>query len=202
MSQVTSHIHTTNTWTSTQQLAPELTDDEATLVDDKTKTYVQEVTGVFLFYSRAIDPTMLTAVNKISMQSAKPTRATLQAIDRLLSYAERYPNAIIEIRPRKFTMQLCAQSDASYLSEHGARSRAGAVLYFGFTEEHAINVMVEYISTVIPTVCSSVAEAEYAALSLTGRAITTIRNILEDLGYPQIEDYTNIICDNSCAVEV
>jgi len=181
-----------------QQIAPELTADEATLVDANTKTYVQEVTGVFLFYSRAVDPTMLTAVNKISMQSSKPTQATLKAIDRLLSYAERYPDATMEIRPSN--MQLCAQSDASYLSEHGARSRAGAVLYFGLTEEHAINGMVEYISTVIPTVCSSVAEAEYAALFLTGRAITNIRTILEDLGYPQ--KTTNIICDNSCAVGI
>jgi hypothetical protein len=181
-----------------QQIAPEPTADEATLVDAQTKTFVQEVTGVFLFYSRAVDPTMLTAVNKISMQSAKPTHATLKAIDRLLSYAERYPNAITEIRPSN--MQLCAQSDASYLSEYGARSRAGAVLYFGLTGDHAINGMVEYISMVIPTVCSSVAEAEYAALFLTGRAITNIRNILEDLGYPQTT--TNIVCDNSCAVGI
>ena len=32
-----------------QQLAPESTTDEATLVDANTKTYVQEVTGVFYF---------------------------------------------------------------------------------------------------------------------------------------------------------
>ena len=181
-----------------QQLVPELTADEACPVDAKTKTFVQEVTGVILFYSRAVDPTMLTAVNKISMQSANPTRATLKAIDRLLSYAEQYPNATTEIRPSN--MQLCAQSDASYLSEHGARSRAGAVLYFGLTSDNTINGMIEYISTVIPTVCSSVAEAEYAALFLTGRAITNIRTILEDLGYPQ--QTTNIICDNACAVGI
>jgi len=104
------------------QLVPQLTQDKLTPVDAATKTFVQEVTGVFLFYSRAVDPTMLTAVNKISMQQAAPTQATLKAIDRLLSYAERYPNATVEIYPSD--MQLCAQGDASYLSETKARSRA------------------------------------------------------------------------------
>jgi hypothetical protein len=181
-----------------QQYVPELTKDEQQPVDAKTKTFVQEVIGVLLFYSRAVDPTLLMAVNKISTQSAKPTRATLKAIDRLLSYAEQYPTATLEIRPSD--MQLCAQSDASYLSEHSARSRAGALFYFGLSHEGAINGLVEYMSMVIPTVCSSVAEAEYAALFLAGRAITNLRNILEDLGYPQ--KTTNIVCDNSCAVGI
>ena len=181
-----------------QQLVPTLTEDELTPVDAKTKTFVQEVTGVFLFYSRAVDPTMLTAINKISMQQASPTRATLKAIDRLLSYAERYPDATIEIYPSD--MQLHAQSDASYLSETSARSRAGGILYFGLTPNGAVNGAIEYISSVIPTVCSSVAEAEYAALFLTGRAITHARIMLHDLGYPQ--QATTIVCDNSCAVGV
>jgi hypothetical protein len=181
-----------------QQMVPELTTDDLTPVDAATKTFVQEVTGVFLFYSRAVDPTMLTAVNKISMQQANPTKATLKAIDRLLSYAEKYPDATIEIYPSD--MQLCAQSDASYLSETSARSRAGAILYFGLTPEQSINGAIDYISQVIPTVCSSVAEAEYAALFLTGRAVTYVRNILEDMGHRQRA--TTIMCDNSCAVGV
>jgi hypothetical protein len=54
-------------------------------VNDTTKTFVQEVTGVFLFYSRAVDPTMLTAGNKISAEQSKPTKAILKEVDRLLS---------------------------------------------------------------------------------------------------------------------
>ena len=191
-------VYTPPQYGQAQQMVPELTTEETTLVDAQTKKFVQEVTGVFLFYSRAVDPTMLTAVNKISLQQANPTQATLKAIDRLLSYAERYPDATIEIHASD--MQLCAQSDASYLSEPNARSRAGAILYFGRTPDQAINGAIDYISSVIPTVCSSVAEAEYAALFLTGRAITYVRNILQDLGYPQ--QATTIYCDNSCAVGV
>ena len=165
-------------------------------VDAKTKTFVQEVTGVFLFYSRAVDPTMLTAVNKISMEQAKPTVATLKAIDRLLSYAARYPNATVVFKPSN--MQLCGQSDASYISETGARSRAGGILHFGLNRDGSVNGAIDYMSCVIHTVCSSVAEAEYAALFLLGREATSARNILMDLGYPQ--DTTTLICDNECAV--
>ena len=31
---------------------------------------LQEIVGVFLFYSRAVDPTMLTAINKIASRQA------------------------------------------------------------------------------------------------------------------------------------
>ena len=181
-----------------QQMVPKPTPDDLQPVDAKTKTYVQEVTGVFLFYSRAVDPTMLTAVNKISMQQANPTKATMKAVDRLLSYAECYPDATIEIYASD--MKLHAQSDASYLSETEARSRGGGVLYFGLTPQHTINGAIDYISCVIPTVCSSVAEAEYATLFLIGKAVTSARLMLEDLGYPQAN--INLICDNSCAVGI
>ena len=180
------------------QMTPEDNPADLEPVDAKTKTYVQEVTGVFLFYSRAVDPTMLTAVNKISMQQSQPTAATLKAIDRLFSYASRHPDAHIVIRPSN--MQLQAQSDASYHSETKARSRAGGILYFGLCHDGSINGAVDYISSVIPTVCSSVAEAEYAALFLIGREATNARHILEDLGYPQ--NPTDIKCDNTCAMGI
>ena len=178
-----------------QQMVPEASPAARQPVDAKTKTFIQEVTGVFLFYSRAVDPTMLTAVNRISSEQASPTQATLAAVDRLLSYAERYPNATIVIRPSD--MKLCVQSDASYLNESNARSRAGGILYFGINKDGSINGAIDHISCIIKTVCSSVAEAEYAALFLAGREVLNARNILHDLGYPQAS--TEFICDNACA---
>lgn len=187
-----------NYGTKAGQAHPELPPEAHEYVNDTAKTFIQEATGVFLFYSRAVDPTMLTAVTKISSQQSKPTRATLQAVDRLLSYAERYPTAEVIIRASD--MQLHAQSDASYHSESGARSRAGGILYFGTDTDGNINGAIEYISMIIPTVCSSAAEAEYAALFLLGREATNARHILTDLGYPQ--HTTTIMCDNSCAVGI
>ena len=54
------------------------------------------------------------------------------------------------------------------------------------------------LSTIIPAVVASAAEAEYAALFMVARDAVDIRNILSDLGYPQPP--TSLLCDNTCAV--
>jgi hypothetical protein len=164
----------------------------------KQKTFIQEVVGVFLFYSRAVDPTMLTQINKISSEQANPTEATMTAVKRFLGYAKRFPNAEIVIHASN--MQLCVQSDASYLSESKARSRSGGILYFGLTAEGTINGAIDYISTILPTVVASVAEAEYASLFTVGKEAISARHTLEDLGHSQRA--TVIMCDNSCAVGI
>ena len=44
---------------------------------------MQEIVGVFLFYARAVDPTMLTAINKIASRQAKPTSLVKMEIELL-----------------------------------------------------------------------------------------------------------------------
>ena len=51
---------------------------------------LQEIVGVFLFYSRAVDPTMLTAINKIASRQAKPTSLIKQEVERFLQYANKW----------------------------------------------------------------------------------------------------------------
>ena len=132
------------------------------------------------------------------MEQANPTEKTLTMVDRLLSYAERFPNAHIILRPSD--MHIRAHSDASYASESKARSRAGGIIFLGYNEDGSVNGAFDYISTVIPIVCSAAAESEYAALFLVGKAITQHRNTLCDMGYPQRT--TKISCDNQCAVGI
>jgi hypothetical protein len=43
---------------------------------EETK-FVQEVTGVFLFYARAVDSTMLVALSAIAAEQGSPTHQTL-----------------------------------------------------------------------------------------------------------------------------
>ena len=45
---------------------------------------LQAIVGVFLFYSRAVDPTMLTAINKIASRQAKPTSLIKKEVERFL----------------------------------------------------------------------------------------------------------------------
>eukprot|EP00957_Ditylum_brightwellii_P087698 6678178-Ditylum_brightwellii.AAC.1 len=56
------------------QLTPEI-DTSPTLGKDK-KTRVQQVLGILLFYARAVDPTLLLAINALLSQQAKPIKQT------------------------------------------------------------------------------------------------------------------------------
>jgi len=62
-------------------------------LDDKKR--VQEVLGTLLYYARAIDSTMLPAINTIATQQATPTRKTMEAVTQLLNYCATHPDASI-----------------------------------------------------------------------------------------------------------
>ena len=162
-------------------------------------TELQEIVGVFLFYSRAVDPTMLTAINKIASRQAKPTSLIKQEVERFLQYANKWPNATMRVRASN--MKLVCHSDGSYLSESEARSRAGGILFLGDCGDNdAPNAPVCFLSVIIKTVVTSATATEYAAAFIVGQAAISIINTLADLGYPQTE--TEIFCDNLCAVGI
>lgn len=160
---------------------------------------LQEIIGCLLYYARGIDITILTAVNHLASLQAHPTCNTMIAAQRLLAYCARYPNN--SLRYHACDMVLYIQSDASYLSRPGARSVAGGIFYVGNKDQPTvINGAIHAISSIIPAVVASVAEAEYAALFLNGQEAASIRNTLTALGYPQ--PATVILCDNKCAVGI
>ena len=160
---------------------------------------LQEIVGVFLFYARAVDPTMLTAINKIASRQSNPTSLIKKEIDRFLQYANKYPDA--KMRVRASNMKLVCHSDGSYLSESEARSRAGGILFLGdCADNDAPNAPVCFLSVIIKTVVTSATATEYAAAFIVGQAAISIINTLSDLGYPQSE--TEIFCDNECAVGI
>ena len=51
--------------------------DSSPALSNDRKTFVQEVVGVFLYYARAVDYTMLTALGSLAVQQASPTENTL-----------------------------------------------------------------------------------------------------------------------------
>ncbi|KAL7474069.1 hypothetical protein ACHAW6_000594, partial [Cyclotella cf. meneghiniana] len=113
--------HTVRTYGAKQQFVD--SEDTSALLSKSDKTYVQEVIGVFLYYARAVDCTMLPALGSLATQQSAPTQNTLMKIHQFLDYAMTHPNAIITYRASNMT--LAVHSDASYLSETKARSRAG-----------------------------------------------------------------------------
>jgi hypothetical protein len=170
------------------------------------KTRIQEVIGVFLYYARAVDNTMLPALGTIAQSQATPTRHTMNAIIQLLNYAAANPNAIL--RYVASDMILHVESDASYLSESKARSRYAGYHYLSAKPSATpdkdpippFNAAVHVPCQILREIVSSAAEAELAGLFHNAKEACPIRICLEELGHPQPS--TPIVTDNSTAVGI
>ena len=101
--------------------------DTSPRLSSSATTVIQEVVGTILYYGRAIDSTVLVALGSIGSQQSKPTATTRKAIDHLLDYVATHPDATVRFYASDMVLNL--HSDASYLSESGARSRAGGYFY-------------------------------------------------------------------------
>eukprot|EP00804_Cyclotella_cryptica_P014914 CCRYP_000543-RD/>CCRYP_000543-RD protein AED:0.32 eAED:0.31 QI:0/-1/0/1/-1/0/1/0/482 len=185
------------TYGSRQQLCA--TADTSPALGKQQKTFVQEVIGVFLYYARAVDCSILTALGSLATQQAKPTTTTLDQVHQFLDYALSHPNAGVTFRASD--MILAAHSDASYLSESQARSRAGGHFFLSENDHYPTNNgAVLTISQIIKVVMSSAAEAELGALSINAREVIPLRHLLLEMGHPQPP--TPIQTDNSTALGV
>jgi hypothetical protein len=106
---------------------PEPTVDDTPPLSPAAILRLQEIVGSLLYYARAVDCTMLTAVNHIASEQARPTQHVMAMADRLLAYAVSYPAH--ELVYTACDMVLHIQSDASFLSRTKSRSVAGGILY-------------------------------------------------------------------------
>ena len=140
---------------------------------------------------------MLTALNTIGSEQAKPTKQTELKCKRLLDYAATYQNA--SIRYHASDMVLHVDSDAVYLVMPQARSRiAGYYQLLDYpTREGAINgpLLIEYKT--LRSVVASAAEAEMGGLYHNAQTSIPIRYILQALHHPQPP--TPIKTDNATA---
>jgi hypothetical protein len=94
---------------------------------------------------------------------------------------------------------LRCHSDASYLSESQARSRAGGFYYMGTADikNTTINGAILASTTIMKPVLSSASEAEIGALFHNCKRATILRTTLHEMGYPQ--PATPMQTDNSTA---
>ena len=101
-------------------------DDSLSLNPEESNT-VQQVAGTFLYYSRAVDPTILLAPNTIAVQQSKRTQEKTNKVVQLLNYASTHPESITRYHARGIALHM--HSGASYLSAPGAKSRSGGYHY-------------------------------------------------------------------------
>ena len=83
------------------------------LLDQQGIKFIQTGVVIFLYYTRALDPTILRALNEISCIQARPTKDTLAKDKWFLGYAATYPNAIIRYHASKLVLHI--DSEAVYL---------------------------------------------------------------------------------------
>jgi hypothetical protein len=165
-------------------------------LNHKSKKFIQQVCGKFLFLGRAVDPTLLCPISAIASQSAKPTLDTLHQTKQLLDYIATQDEAILTYNVSD--MVLAIHSDASYLSEPGARSRAGGHFFLSSNAEiPPNNGAVLNIAHIIKHVMASATKAELAALYIMAREAVFIRIILMEMGHAQ--PATPLQTDNSTA---
>eukprot|EP00804_Cyclotella_cryptica_P017249 CCRYP_016808-RA/>CCRYP_016808-RA protein AED:0.39 eAED:0.39 QI:0/-1/0/1/-1/1/1/0/200 len=158
--------HTPHTYGAKQQFVD--TADDSALLSNTDKTFVQEVIGVFLYYARAVDGTMLPALGSLATQQLAPTQNTMLKVHQFLDYAMTHPDAMITYRTSN--MILAIHSDASYLSETKAHSRARG--HFFLSEDDPSprnNGAVLTLAQIIKPVMSSAAEAKLGALYINAR---------------------------------
>ena len=123
----------------------------------------------------------------------------MKKAEQFLDYAATHPDAIVTYRASN--MVLGIHSDASYLSETGARSRAGGHFYMSNdTQFPPNNGAVHNVAQIINAVMSSAAEAELGALYINAREAVPMRVTLAEMGHQQPP--TPIQTDNTTAIGV
>ena len=145
------------------QIDPDL--DSSELIDQKGTKFMQSVVGIFLYYARALDPTMLRALNEISRTQVRPTKDTMAKAKWFLDYAATYPNAIIRYHARKMVLHI--DSGAAYLVLPESRSVYAGHFYLSDWPRDKPNLLSTKCNGPILTTCktirnvvSSAAEAE------------------------------------------
>jgi hypothetical protein len=134
-------------------------EDTSPLLQDKEIRHIQRMVGSFLYYARAIDNTIHTALNSLGSQQAAPTEQTRNDANMLMDYLHTHPNT--KIRYHKSGMQLHIDSDAAYLVAPKAKSRVSGYFYLSDkSSTPTLNAPVHVECALLKHVVSSAAEAE------------------------------------------
>ena len=171
------------TYRHNHQFAPP--PDSSDLLSKKETIHVQRVVGSFLYYARAIDNTIITALNEIASMQARPTKNTNDKITMLLNYLNTNPNA--KICFYSSDMILYVDSDAAYLVADKAKSRIAG--YYNCSNKTSnklspnppLNGPVHIECKLLRHVVTSAAEAETAGLFVNCQKIIEIQHMLKVL---------------------
>ena len=143
--------------------------------------------GSILFYAQAIDMTILMGLSLITVEQTKATERTMGQFIDLLHYLPSIQDAKVRFHASDMVMNI--HSDASYLSETKARSRACGHFFMGWMPKNGEPIQLNgafYVNTtILRFVVASAAEAELGALFHNCQDGIFFSQTLTDLGHPQ-----------------
>jgi hypothetical protein len=67
--------------------------DDSPPLNNAGKKRIQQIVGSFLYYARAVNPTILMALSDIATQQAAPTENTKKRVEQFLDYMWTHPDA-------------------------------------------------------------------------------------------------------------
>ena len=129
--------------------------------------------GTFLYCVRAVDTTILVALNSIVAEQADSTEATTKAVTQLLNYVAMHSEAITRYHASGMIIQI--HSNASFLSEPVTKRRAGGYHFLGMAlvdpnkaplKRPPLNGPFHAKCTTMRNILSSAMEAELGAFFL------------------------------------
>ncbi len=124
--------------TDSSLTTPSSTATLSTPVSTAEKTWIQQVVGSLLFYARALDLSLLTAVCQLSSHQSTPTQHNLTFAHRLLNNASSHLNPHKTIHPSSMALWAC--TDASFLSRPKSGSVAGCSVGLGDLPPYLLNL--------------------------------------------------------------
>ena len=172
-------------------------------------TRVQNIAGTFLYISRAVDPTILVALNKFGSKQASPTTDVIKKTKILMDYSATQPDAVVRFHASNVCLHI--ENDAAYLIQPKERSRDAGHYYLSDTlppspirPTPTPNGPILTKCQTIRTVMTSAAKAEIGAIFLNGQQAVTIRTNLIEMFHPQppttiktgIATYNSILTGN------
>ena len=146
--------------------------------------------GALLYYTRAVDNTMLVGLNCIASEQSAATCATATNI--LLDYATTHPDTVIRYHASEIHLHI--DKDTYYLSVKNSRSQAGGIFFLSSNNRNygtapsskpTPNGVFHTECRTLRSVMVSSVEAEFGGLFHNAQVAEPIRTYLSEMGYPQ-----------------
>jgi hypothetical protein len=172
--------------------------DNSKPLDKKDLLQLQQITGKFLYYSRAVTPTMNVTLSTLALQQTKGTEQTKKDATKFLKYCATHPEATLQYHALDMILKI--HSNASYNSEPGACSRLREHFYLGSRnsdyDTHQGTILAS--TAIMQAVLSSASEAEIRALFENIKKAAILHVTLQEMGYLQPATSVQTVNSTAC----